>query len=686
MRALARPLSLVYKYLTAFVVIASPLFFIPGTAFTPEATYYLVIISAVTIALIAYVLNAVLTRFWHQVTRFEVISYALFSIALILSALLARDPKSILFGNEVNSFSALSLLTLPAVIYLVRSLPDEFRKKIKKILVGIIFVATFLFLFTFMFQGQMSTTFAQAFSGFTSPLSLVMFIGIFVILVIGYIRKINIPLKYKLPIAITTLVVIGLLLSLSSRGDIRPNFTGSILVAKKTLISQGVFGIGAGDFTRAWQLYRPQAVIDSPYFDIEFTQGSGTFTTFFTTIGVFGGTIFVLFMLGALYLTYLTYRKEESPEDKHIALVLGLIQLYFFISAWVAPLSFAVLILWMVIVGFGLAKARLNEQHPSKVMLFIATPLAILLAINLVTTINKTRAILVFSKAQIGTNQKTEDIDSKIDAAIAIKPIDVFYRSKLENAINATRALVTTEQSDQEALKQKYISLAQKAIDAGLSAVQLNPFNYQNYVSLGRAYELTLPFDKEGAYDRAKKSYQEAINLYPDNPYLYVMMARLEAVSGSKEVVRLALTDALKKKQNFADALYLMSQLEASEQKIDEAIAYAIKATENAPKDPATFLQAGLLFYGKKDYQNAVNGLQRALELDPNNSNIAYFLALSLRDGGRSDIAKQIADELMRRNPGNADLTAFLNSLSTTTPTTSTTTPKAPAKTGAKVK
>ena len=454
-----------------------------------------------------------------------------------------------------------------------------------------------------------------------------------------------------------------------------------MLVAKNVLLTQGVtgiFGIGSGDFVRAWQLYRPQAVINSPYFDIEFTQGSGTFTTFFTTLGIFGGTIFILFMLGALYLTYRTYRKEESPEEKHIAGLLALVQLYFFVSAWVVPLSFAVLILWMVIVGFGLAKAKLNENHPSKVMLYIAVPLAVLLAIHLVTVINKTRAILTYAKAQIGTNQNPQDIDTRLDAAIAIKPLDVFYRAKLENAINQSRTLVTTEQADQEALKQKYIALAQKATDAGLAAVQLNPYNYQNYVSLGRAYELTLPFDKEGAFDRAKKSYQEAIKLYPDNPYLYVMMARLEAVGGSKDVVRMSLTDALKKKENFADALYLMSQLEASEQNIDEAINYAVKATQSAPNDPATFLQAGLLFYGKKDYQNAVNGLQRALELDPNNSNIAYFLALSLRDGGRTDLAKQIGDELLRRNPGNTDLTAFLKSLEVET--TATTTSKTPTK------
>jgi tetratricopeptide (TPR) repeat protein len=222
---------------------------------------------------------------------------------------------------------------------------------------------------------------------------------------------------------------------------------------------------------------------------------------------------------------------------------------------------------------------------------------------------------------------------------------------------------VSTPATDQEALKKAYLENAQKAVDSGLAAVKLNPNNYQNYVSLGRAYELAVPFDKEGGFDRAKKSYQEAVKLYPENPYLYVMIARLESSAGTKEGVRQNLTDALKKKQNFTDALYLMSQLEASDSKIDEAINYAVEAVKSSPNDPLVYIQAGLLFYGKKDYQNAVYALKLALEKDQNNANVAYFLALALRDGGRPDIAKQIGDELLRRNPGNADLQAFLDSL-----------------------
>jgi tetratricopeptide (TPR) repeat protein len=118
-----------------------------------------------------------------------------------------------------------------------------------------------------------------------------------------------------------------------------------------------------------------------------------------------------------------------------------------------------------------------------------------------------------------------------------------------------------------------------------------------------------------------------------------------------------------------------MSQLEVSEERLEEALAYAVEAVKAAPNDPNVYIQAGLLFYAKKDYQNAVAALDRALALEPANANTAYFLALSLRDGGQVDIAKQIGEELLKRNPGNADLETFLASLEAKTGT-ATSTPK----------
>ncbi len=665
MKSLAAFFSKIYYYVTAFVVIGSPLFFIPNTTFVPDVTYQVTMNIAIGIALFSYVISALITRSWHTISKIEFLAYVLFSVALVGSVIFARTPLVSLFGDSLSANTAVSLFELMAVMYLVRALPEGLRHKLKIILLGILGTASLVFITLMIFTGQVMTVAAKIFSGFNSATSLAAYIGIFVIGMFVYIKKSRLSVAYKISTAFAAIVIVAWVVAISSNDSVRPNLTSSLIVGKEVLVNDGVFGIGANGYSRAWQLYRPQSVIASPYFGSDFEQGFGTTSTLFTTIGIFGVLAFILLGLAALYSTYRSYREATEGEEKTILGILFMILLYFALIAWVVPLSYAMLVTWMAVAGLGLAKAKLTSFHPNKAMALILTPLAVLAVFYSYTTINKTKAFMKFGQAQslYTTKGASEDVSALLASAQGTYQFDGFYRWELEYIINEERNLIAQKADDQEALKKEYLENAQRAVDAGLAAVKANPDNYQNYVSLGRAYELAIPFDKEGGYDRAKKSYEEGIKLYPDNPYLYIMLARLEASAGTKEGVRLQLTEALKKKENFADALYLMSQLEASESKGDEALAYALEAVKNAPNDPLVYIQAGLLYYGKKDYQNAVTSLQTALQKDPNNANVAYFLALSLRDGGRPDIAKQIGQELLKRNPGNADLEAFLKSI-----------------------
>jgi tetratricopeptide (TPR) repeat protein len=535
-------------------------------------------------------------------------------------------------------------------------------------------VSALVFVTALMYNGAITNFTKQLFSGFSSPISFAVYLGLFGLACLFYVFKGSIPKKHKIAIAITSLLFFAWALALSSQDGVRPNFTSTVLVGKNVMLKEGLFGIGSGNFARAWQLYRPQSVVTSAYFGYDFNQGSSTMTTLFVTIGIVGLLAFFMLMLSSLYSTVVSYRQNPTGKEHFILGLLSLILIYFMLVSWILPLSYAMLVVWVVVSGLGLAKARLSEYHPSKKIAFLMVPVACILVVNMFITINKVRAFSLYNQAQTAT--QAQGVEPLLLKAVAIYPFDGFYRIEVEYFIQANRTLVATASQDQEALKKTYLENSQKAVDAGLAAVKLNPNNYQNYVSLGRAYELAVPFDKEGGFDRAKKSYEEAVKLYPENPYLYVMLARLEASAGTKEGVRVQLTEAIKKKQNFADALYLMSQLEASDSKIDEAINYAVEAIKSSPNDPLVYIQAGLLFYGKKDYQNAVYALKTALEKDQNNANVAYFLALALRDGGRPDIAKQIGDELLRRNPGNTDLQVFLDSLNPKVATSTTKTIK----------
>ncbi len=661
MKLLTRFFTRLYQYATIAIVVGAPLFFIPKTSFPGEVTYHIAMMLLVFVALFSYVFAATVTRTWHSVSRLEFISYIVFSLAVIASCLFSKSPSILFFGEAFNQYSGAAFLTLPAIMYLVRTLPERTRHILKLVILGVLAVSSFAFVSALMIGGKVLETTKVLFSGFSSSLSFAAYIGLFSLACFFYVRKGKLQKRYKAIILVTACLFVAWVVTLSSQNSIRPNLSSTLVVGKQVLVQDGLFGIGAGNFARAWQLHKPQDVINSTYFGYDFSQGADSMTTIFVTLGIIGLLAFMLLTLSALYSTIISYRQNREGREHIVLGLLTLTILYFISVAWLVPLSYAMLVMWMVVSGLGMAKARLTEFHPSKKLAYLFIPVALILGVNAITTINKARAFTYYNKSQTAT--KIEDAEMMVKQAAQAYPFDGFYRVLVEYAITANRNLVATDATDQEALKNEYGKKSAEAVDAGRMAVTLNPNNYQNYVSLGRAYELAIPFDKDAAFTNAKKSYEEAVKLYPENPYLYLMLARLETSAGTKEGVRTHLTDALKKKQNFADALYLMSQLQASENDVEGAITYAIESIKSAPNDPATYVQAGLLFYGKKDYGNAVLALKTALEKDPNNANIAYFLALSLRDGGQPALAKPLADELLKRNPGNADLQRFINSL-----------------------
>lgn len=661
-------LSRIYEYTTVCIVIGSPLFFIPKTIFSPEATYHITMMVLITIALSAYVVHSLITKSWHHFSKIEFVSYIIFFIAIVLSSLFSRDVHTTFFGEGLLSTSGASLLSLPVVIYLVRALRDTLRRKLKYIMMIVLGLSAFIFVAGLIFAGNISTIARQFFSGFSGSLSFVTYLGIFVLICFFFTKKLMIPITQKAIIVVTAIVFVSWLISFTYQDSVRPNFVSTITVGKDVMIHDGPFGIGAGNFIRAWQLYRPDSVIASQYFGYEFTQGADTMSTFFVIIGILGLLSFLTLVLSALYGTYLSYKETEKGIDHFILGIITIVLLYFACLSWLVPFSYSLLITWMVVAGLGIARSKLTEYNTSKHIAFILVPTAILFIFNTFFIFEKVNAFLYFGKAQ--TAPSVNESINFIKQAEESYAFDGFYRAEVEYIIQANRSLFSSTNISTDDIQKEYIKKTQSAINAALSAVKINPDNYQNYVSLGRAYEMAIPFSKNVQYINAKNAYEQAVKLYPENPYLYLMLARLEASTGNKDGAQSELTQALQKKRNFADALYLMSQLSASNQKIDEAISYALEAIKNAPNDPTVYTQAGLLFYGKKDYQNAITSLKTALEKDPNNENIAYFLSLALINGGRPDIAKPMVEELIKRNPGDAALSSLSKYLTTLLPAT----------------
>ena len=153
-----------------------------------------------------------------------------------------------------------------------------------------------------------------------------------------YVRKATLKKRYKLFIFTTACLFIAWAVTLSSQNSVRPNLSSTLLVGKKVFVNDGVFGVGPGNFARAWQLYRPQDVINSAYFGYDFNQGADTMTTFLVSLGVIGFIAFMFLTLSALYSTFVSYRQSKDGQDHFILGLLFFALLYFFSVSWLVPL------------------------------------------------------------------------------------------------------------------------------------------------------------------------------------------------------------------------------------------------------------------------------------------------------------------------------------------------------------
>ena len=193
----------------------------------------------------------------------------------------------------------------------------------------------------------------------------------------------------------------------------------------------------------------------------------------------------------------------------------------------------------------------------------------------------------------------------------------------------------------------------QQAISNGLSAVSADTRNYQNWLTLAGAYQQLAGVQVEGAYENAKKAYEQALAANPSNPQPYLQLAQLAALQGDTKTTREYLQEAINKKNNFADAHYLLSQLNVSENKLPEALSAAGLAVQSAPNEPLLWFQLGTVAYIQENYTDAALALERAASLNGNYANALYMLGFAYYQTDRKPEALAVFERVLALNSEN---------------------------------
>jgi tetratricopeptide (TPR) repeat protein len=460
--------------------------------------------------------------------------------------------------------------------------------------------------------------------------------------------------------------------------EVRPSWGATMDVSKATLSKDALFGAGPNRFSSEWLMNKPAGINQTLFWNTDFSYGVGFIPSFLATTGILGTVAVAAFAVLLLILVVRALLSAgSSPFSRYLVLSSALATVYLWVFSFIYVPSNA---LWFVTLGFtglfvaalvldgSLKTARLatTERSAASFVSVLVVILAIVGALGFAYSTGKKLAASVdFQRALIAVNRdgNLDTGEALLVKAINLAPSDVYYQSLAELYLGRLSALLNDTKTTKEEAQQKFQGILASAIQAAQAAVSADPTNYTNYLELGRVYESVVPLQIQGAFESAKASYEAALALNPQSPEIPLLLARLSVANKDNKAAKDYIDQALARKNDYSDAIFLLAQIQISENDTANAIRSTAAVATLNPNDPGIFFQLGLLYYNQKDYQNATLALERAVALNPQYANAKYFLGLSYYQTGAKDKALVQFQDLEKSNPDNADVKAAVAAL-----------------------
>ncbi len=448
----------------------------------------------------------------------------------------------------------------------------------------------------------------------------------------------------------------------------------SLDIASDVIKNKPIFGAGPNRFASEFLLNKPRLLNQTIFWNVEFNSGSGYVPNFVITNGLLGLVSWLLFLIFIFILGINNLNKQDT-ESSRFAVVST-----FFLSvfSWLMlclynPSHFVVFTAFLVIglfISTSAMKLFIKTYELKKYVIAIAGISIIILFVWTFSQVKKTIALAYFNSG-IGELSKADKenldgVEDKFKKATTWDNSDIFYQALSEVNIlkinELTQSLQSSKSSDSDIAK-KIGELIEKSVNFSKKAIEIDPTNHYNHIALARISELASTLQIPNAYENSRLSYINAINLNPYNPGLYLNLARLEASKNNLNDAQVYIGNALQLKQDYIEAIFLLSQLQVSQGKIKDAITSVQVASQINPNDPLLFFQLGFLHYNDKNYSAAVEALSKAVSLNDQYANARYFLGLSYARLGRNIDAIPQFDKLLEANPDNQEVQFILSNL-----------------------
>jgi len=224
-----------------------------------------------------------------------------------------------------------------------------------------------------------------------------------------------------------------------------------------------------------------------------------------------------------------------------------------------------------------------------------------------------------------------------------------------------TALLSVTEPT--EAQQQQFQSITVNAVNAGQLAVDADPTEPMNWMSLGNVYSVLVSTGIEGAYERASEAFSNAEQYDPANPQIKLLQAQLESRAGNLDAAKERSLEAIRLKRNYTDAYFFISQVDIARGDVEGAIQSTLSNITLEPRNAARYYQLGILYSAQENIDFAMQSFEAAVVLDENYANARYFLALAYDQMGRKEDAREQLAAVLELNPGNQGVLELLGRL-----------------------
>ncbi|MEK7464003.1 MAG: tetratricopeptide repeat protein [Patescibacteria group bacterium] len=458
-------------------------------------------------------------------------------------------------------------------------------------------------------------------------------------------------------------------------------------VASDTLKESPLFGAGPNRFASQYLKFKPAGINADNLWSVEFSNGSGVIMSSLATQGIVGFLLWCIFIIMLAFAGFSGLRKTNDNFSRFFVGSTFFTSIFLWIACFVSVPSHSIMLLTFVMTGLFISSLVAEGQVQlvgtgssessrfKKIIQIIIAAALVVCVVWAFAYLKKMVAIGYFqsgiSALNLPQNQGIETAEKNFGKAISWDENDIYYQALSEVDILKITALSQQLQlqaqqgakTPDSALIAQIGKLVEEAVGYTRSATAFDPTNYYNYVAEARISEVALSLKIENAYENTKTAYLNALKHNPYNPALYLNLARIEASQNKFAEAQQFVGAALQLKQNYIEAIFLLSQIQVSQGQIKEAITSVQVASQINPTNPLVFFQLGLLYYNDKAYQEAVNAFSKATELNNQYANAQYFLGLSYARLGKTADAISQFEILAQTNPDSEEVSLILSNL-----------------------